>query len=94
MPIKPIRRGIWKKPGGNSKTFFKQYPNTDFSDNAQFWIGETYYAKKDYEKAILEYEKVMAKYPEGDKVPAACSSRPLPFSNWGTERMARNLLGG
>ncbi len=63
------------------EAFLKQYPNTELSDNAQFWIGETYYAKKDYEKAILEYEKVIAKYPEGDKVSAAMLKQAPPFWN-------------
>ena len=53
------------------EAFLKQYPNTELSDNAQFWIGETYFLKKDYERAILEYEKAIVKYPEGDKISAA-----------------------
>ena len=74
------------------EVFLKQYPNTSFSDNAQFWIGETYYANKDYEKAILEYEKVMVKYPEGDKVPAALLKQALAFIELGDKANARNLL--
>ena len=74
------------------EVFLKQYPNTNFSDNAQFWIGETYYAKKDYEKAILEYEKVMVKYPEGDKVPAALLKQAFAFLELGDRPNGRNLL--
>jgi len=74
------------------EAFLKQYPNTDLSDNAQFWIGETYYVKKDYEKAILEYEKVIVKYPEGDKVPAALLKQGLAFLELGDRANARNLL--
>jgi len=46
------------------EAFLKQYPNTELSGNAQFWIGETYYQRKDFERAILEYEKAITKYPE------------------------------
>jgi tol-pal system protein YbgF len=74
------------------ETFLKQYPNTELSDNAQFWIGETYYAKKDYEKAILEYEKAIAKYPEGDKIPAALLKQALAFLELGDKTNGRNLL--
>ncbi len=74
------------------EAFLKQYPNTELSDNAQFWIGETYYGKKDYEKAILEYEKAIAKYPEGDKVPAALLKQALAFLELGDKTNARNLL--
>ncbi len=74
------------------EAFLKQYPNTELSDNAQFWIGETYYLKKDYEKAILEYEKAITKYPEGDKVPAALYKQALAFLELGDKTNARNLL--
>jgi tol-pal system protein YbgF len=74
------------------EAFLRQYPNTELSDNAQFWIGETYYMKKDYEKAILEYEKAITKYPEGDKIPAALFKQALAFLELGDKTNTRNLL--
>ncbi len=74
------------------EAFLKQYPNTELSDNAQFWVGETYYLKKDFEKAILEYEKAIAKYPEGDKIPAALFKQALAFLELGDKTNARILL--
>ena len=74
------------------EAFLKQYPNTELSDNAQFWIAETYYVKKDFEKAILEYEKAIVKYPEGDKLSAALFKQALAFLELGDKTNARNLL--
>jgi tol-pal system protein YbgF len=74
------------------EAFLKQYPNTELSDNAQFWIGETYYLRKDYEKAILEYEKAIVKYPEGDKIPAAILKQALAFLELQDKTNARNLF--
>jgi len=74
------------------ESFLGQYPNTELSDNAQFWVGEIYFQKKDYERSILEYEKVVTKYPEGDKVPAALLKQALAFSELGDKTNARNLL--
>jgi len=74
------------------EAFLKQYPNTELSDNAQFWIGETYYLKKDYERAVLEYEKAIVKYPEGDKIPAALFKQALAFFELGDKTNAKNLL--
>lgn len=80
--------------GGRRKfeAFLKTYPNMELSDNAQFWIGETYFLKKDFEKAILEYEKVIVKYPEGDKVSSALLKQGLAFLELGDKTNARNLL--
>jgi tol-pal system protein YbgF len=74
------------------EAFLRQYPNTELSDNAQFWIGETYYLKKDFERAILEYEKAIVKYPEGDKIPSALFKQALAFLELGDKTNARNLL--
>jgi tol-pal system protein YbgF len=74
------------------EAFLKQYPNTELSDNAQFWIGETYFLRKDYEKAILEYEKTIVKYPEGDKIPSALFKQALAFLELGEKTNARSLL--
>jgi tol-pal system protein YbgF len=61
--------------------FLVSYPSSDNADNAQFWIGETFYQEKSYEKAILEYQKVIEKYPRGNKVPAALLKQGLAFLN-------------
>jgi len=86
------QRGDYEGARRKFEAFLKQYPNTELSDNAQFWIGETYYARKDYEKAILEYEKAIAKYPEGDKISAALLKQALAFLELGDKTNGRNLL--
>ncbi|MGD0917554.1 MAG: tol-pal system protein YbgF [Thermodesulfobacteriota bacterium] len=87
-----LQKGDLEKARRKFEAFLKQYPNTELSDNAQFWIGETYYLKKDFEKAILEYEKAITKYPEGDKVPAALFKQALAFLELGEKSSARDLL--
>ena len=53
------------------QTYLKQFPDTEVADNAQYWIGESYYATGDFTSAIAEFNKVIQGYPKGDKVPAA-----------------------
>ncbi|MCK9275393.1 MAG: tol-pal system protein YbgF [Syntrophales bacterium] len=60
-------------------TFLKNYPDTEYSDNAQFWIAECFYFQDKYEEAILEYEKVIQNYPKGNKVPNALLKQALSF---------------
>jgi tol-pal system protein YbgF len=74
------------------ENFLKQYPDTEFSDNAQFWIGECYYFEKKYEKAIVEYEKVAKNFPEGNKVPYALLKQGLSFLKLGDKASAKLLL--
>jgi tol-pal system protein YbgF len=72
--------------------FISRYPDSKNADNAQFWIGEIYYREKWYEKAILEYQKVIEKYPKGNKVPAALLKQGLAFSNIGDNANAKLIL--
>lgn len=68
------------------------YPKSENADNAQFWIGESYYRDKWYEKAILEYQTVIEKYPKGNKVPAALLKQGLAFLQLGDKSNARLIL--
>jgi tol-pal system protein YbgF len=72
--------------------FIKRYPSSKNADNAQFWIGEIYYSEKWYEKAILEYQNVIEKYPTGNKVPAALLKQGLAFANIGDKPNAKLIL--
>ena len=71
----------------------KEYPKSDMADNAQFWIGEIYYKEKWYQKAILEYLKVIENYPKGNKVPAAYLKQGLAFEALGEKDNALLILG-
>ncbi len=72
--------------------FIKLYPGSVNADNARYWIADSYYRDKWYEKAILEYQKVIEKYPKGNKVAAALLKQGFAFSNLGEKANARLLL--
>lgn len=72
--------------------FLKRFPKSKDADNAQFWIGEIYYREKWYQKAIMEYQKVIESYPNGNKVPAALLKQGLAFYNLGEKSNARLIL--
>ncbi len=51
--------------------FLVQHPHSDLAPNARFWLGESYYGKKDYSRAIDAYDQVQLNHPASEKVPAA-----------------------
>ena len=51
--------------------FVVQHPHSDLAPNARFWLGESYYGKKDYTRAIDAYDQVQLNHPASEKVPAA-----------------------
>ncbi len=74
------------------QAFLNENPKSEKADNAQFWIGETYYHEKWYEKAILAYQKVIEKYQNGNKVPSALLKQGLAFYNIDDKGNARLIL--
>jgi tol-pal system protein YbgF len=70
----------------------QQYPKSENADNAQFWIGESYYQEKWYDKAILEYQEVIEKYPKGNKVAAAYLKQGFSFEKIEDKTNARLVL--
>ncbi len=60
-------RGNYQLALQGFQQFTRQYTNSDLIDNAQYWIGEVFYAQGRYQNAIDEFEKVLKLYRAGDK---------------------------
>lgn len=74
------------------ETFLKRYPEDGLAVNAAYWVGETYYAEKAYEKAILQFEDIIQKYGEHPKVASAMLKQALAFESSGDKATGRLLL--
>jgi tol-pal system protein YbgF len=49
------------------RAFIQRYPNDQLTGNAQYWLGETYYVRKDYNNAAAVFAEGYQKYPKGGK---------------------------
>jgi len=87
-----FKDGNYAKARAEFQAFLADYPNSEYSDNAQFWIGECFFFEKKYEQAILEYEKVVKNYPGGSRVAYALLKQGLSFFNLGDKTSSRLLL--
>ncbi|MGA7617426.1 MAG: tol-pal system protein YbgF [Thermoanaerobaculia bacterium] len=66
-----LQRGNYDLARQGFQDFLQATPSSDLSDNAAYWIGETYFAQKKYKEAIQQFDRVINEYPRSDKVPAA-----------------------
>ena len=87
-----FKDGHYDKSRTEFKNFLATYPDTEYAGNAQFWIGECYFFEKNYEQAILEYEKVAKNYPKGNKVPYALLKQGLSFLKLNDKLSAKLIL--
>jgi tol-pal system protein YbgF len=50
------------------RAFLQNYAESEYADNALFWIGECWFKLEDYEQAVLTFDEVARTYPDGNKV--------------------------
>jgi tol-pal system protein YbgF len=92
LPLQPTPEGVYNEAyntlqAGNNrsareqfKKFLNSYKSSELADNAQFWIGESYYREKKFEEAILSFEDLIKNYPKSAKIPEAYYKQALSFS--------------
>ncbi len=51
--------------------FISGYPQSALVENAQYWLGETYYVEKRYDDAVRAFQLVILDHPDSRKVPDA-----------------------
>lgn len=49
------------------RAFIKAHPKDPLAGNAQYWLGETFYVRGDYDKAAIEFTDGFQKYPKSPK---------------------------
>ncbi len=70
-------------------TLLKTYPASALADQAQFHLADSYFSEKWYEKAILEYQVVIAKYTKSGKRPVALFKQAIAFEKIGDAANAK-----
>lgn len=74
------------------RDFLRGNPKSPLGDNAQYWIGEAYFAQGDYNRSIIELNEVLLKYPQGDQVPGALLALATAFATSGDKIDAKLVL--
>ena len=74
------------------RAFVKTHPDHDYADNAQYWLGECFYDRKDYSTALREFRRVVERFPQGNKVPDALLKTAFSYLALGSARPGRDTL--
>jgi len=72
--------------------YIREFPHSELADNAQYWIGEAYYAQREFSRALAEFQKVLSSFPGADKVPDALYKIGLSYLEMGQKEKARAEL--
>ena len=74
------------------ESFLSQFPATSLTAHAQYWIGESYYNKKEYRQALDAYKRVLDDPRKNDKIPAALLKSGSAYAELGDPAKARSLF--
>lgn len=52
---------------GAFQDFIDNYPESDLADNANYWLGESYYVTRNYEIALDVFQRLVRDFPDSPK---------------------------
>ena len=66
--FKLLKEADYDKAVAAFEGFLEQYPDSDYADNAQYWLGEAFYVQRNYEAAATAYQNLLNTFPQSRKV--------------------------
>jgi len=75
-----LKQGNYEGARQQFKRFLQRYQESALADNAQFWIGESYFKQSKSEEAIVAFEELIKNYPKSNKIAEAYYKQALSFS--------------
>ena len=76
-----LKEGDYANAEKQFLTFLKDFDKSDLKPNAIYWLGETYYVQKQFEKAVGQFADVFSNYSKSSKAPDALLKMGLSMSS-------------
>ncbi|KJE35534.1 hypothetical protein UF64_10840 [Thalassospira sp. HJ] len=73
--------------------FVSNHPNDPLAGNAQYWLGETYYVRGQYENAAIAFTEGFQTYPDSTKAPDNLLKLGMSLGNLGKNEDACTAFG-
>ena len=75
------------------RAFIAAYPTDALTPNAYYWLGETYYVRKDYQQAAFTFAEAFQKHPKAQKAPDSLFKLGLSLSQLNQTKEACTAYG-
>jgi len=87
-----LRSGSYEAAREQFQALLEDDPDGEFADNAQYWIGESHYVVREFDKARQAFKKVLNSYPKSAKRPDALLKLGFIAYEQGNSQTARETL--
>lgn len=61
-----LRDGDYRAAADGFRNVIEDHPDSDYADNARYWLGETYYVEREFEQAMEHFGALLDR-PESNK---------------------------
>lgn len=65
------------------RQFLEISPRGELTDNALYWLGECFYRQAKFNKAIEQFDQVLARFPGGDRMASATLKKGYAYLEMG-----------
>ncbi|MDP3639255.1 MAG: tol-pal system protein YbgF, partial [Azonexus sp.] len=90
--LSQFKAGKYKEAAADFMVFVEKYPASSLAPNAQYWLGNAWYAQRNCKKAIEAQGVVTTKYAESAKAPDAWLAIATCQQELGNSKDARRAL--
>ncbi len=66
-----LKEGRYDEAASAFTAFLAQHRDHELAANAQYWLGEVHYVKREFAPALAAFEAVLTRYPDARKLPDA-----------------------
>ncbi len=89
-----LKLGRYDESIAGFNTFLSQFPESHYADSAKYWLGETYYVKRQYEPVIAAYERLAKDHPTSQRITQALLKIGYSYHELGQTDKAVETLEG
>ncbi len=79
-----LKSGDYAESARRFRDFLAAFPGGQYTPNAMYWLGESYYVTQNYAMAGEQFQGLLDRYPSHDKAPGALLK--LGLSNYGLKQ--------
>jgi len=88
-----LKEGRYEKAAESFERFLVKYQGGQYTDNAQYWLGEAFYVTRKFPRSMQEFQKLVSAYPQSPKVPGAKLKIGFIHQELGEIEQAKAMLG-
>ena len=88
-----LKSGRYEDAAGAFKQFIAEYPTGSYADNAQYWLGETYYITRRFAESVQEFQRLVVQHPNSQKLTHALLKIGYAHDELDNRAEAERVLG-